>query len=100
MFKLKRTNLWLPGEVGEGTVREFRKVYTLLHLSWITNKDLLCIAPGTLLSGMCQCGRERSLGKNGYIYIYITAESLHCSPETITTLLVHSIPLQNKKFKA
>ena len=27
------------------------------------------------------------------------AESLHCSPETITTLLTGYTPIQNKKFK-
>ena len=27
------------------------------------------------------------------------AESLPCSPETITTLLIGSTPIQNKKFK-
>ena len=27
------------------------------------------------------------------------AESLHCSPETITTLLIGYTPTQNKKFK-
>ena len=27
------------------------------------------------------------------------AESLHCSPETITTLLIGYIPVQNEKFK-
>ena len=26
------------------------------------------------------------------------AESLHCSPETITTLLISNTPLKNKKF--
>ena len=27
------------------------------------------------------------------------AESLHCSPETITTLLIGSTPVENKNFK-
>jgi len=27
------------------------------------------------------------------------AEALHCSPETITTLLISYTPIQNKKFK-
>jgi len=31
-------------------------------------------------------------------YIYIV-ESLHCSPETITTLLIGYNPIQNKKLK-
>ena len=33
-----------------------------------------------------------------WIRVYI-AESLCCSPETITTLLISYIPIQNKKFK-
>ena len=32
-----------------------------------------------------------------YIYIYM-AEFLHCSPETITTLLIDYTPIQNKKL--
>ena len=70
VFRLRRTNLWLLGEVGGGTVREFRKVYTLLHLTWITKKNLLYIAHGILLNVMCQSGWERSLGKNEYMYMY------------------------------
>ena len=38
-----------------------------------------------LLSVMCQPGWDGVLGKNGYMHIYM-AESLHCSPETSTTL--------------
>jgi len=34
-----------------------------------------------------------------YIYMYMCmAESLCCSPETITTLLIGCTPVQNKKF--
>ena len=37
----------------EGIVREFgMDMYTLLCLKWITNKDLLYIAQGTLLNVM------------------------------------------------
>ena len=43
-----------------------------------------------------QPGWERLLGENGYRYMY--AESLHCSPETTTTLIIGYIPEQNKKF--
>jgi hypothetical protein len=32
------------------------------------------------------------------IYVCLK-DTLHCSPETITTLLIGSIPIQNKKFK-
>ena len=35
------------------------------------NKDLLCIAQGTLLNVMWQPGwEEGSLGENGYMYVY------------------------------
>ena len=41
---------------------------------------------GTLLNIMWQPGWEERLGENGHMYMY--AESLHCSPETVTTLFV------------
>ena len=44
-------------------------MFTLLYLKWIINKDLL-IADETLLSAMWQPGWEKSLGENGYIYMY------------------------------
>ena len=60
--------------------------YTLLYLQWITNKHLLySIAQETLLNVVRQPGWEGSLGESGYTCIYM-AESLRCSPETITTL--------------
>ena len=53
-----------------GTVKEFvTGIYTLLHLKWITNKDLL-YNHGTLLKVMWQPGWEGSLGWNGYMYMY------------------------------
>ena len=45
-------------------------VYTLLYLKWITYKDLLYIAQGSLLSVMWQPGWEGSLGENGNMYRY------------------------------
>jgi len=87
------------GGGGEGIVREFGKVmYTLLYSKWITNKDLFCIAHGTLPNVMCQPGREKGMGENGYTYICMV-ESLHCSPEITRTLLISYTPIQNKKFK-
>jgi hypothetical protein len=45
-------------------------------------------------------GWEGRLGENGCMHIYAyMAESLHCSPEIITALLISYIPIQNKKFK-
>ena len=64
--RLKKINLWLPGEGWEkGTVREFRRdMYTLLFLKWIINKDLL---QSTWNSDQCtwQPGWEGSLGQTG-----------------------------------
>ena len=52
-------------------VEDFGKVmYTLLHLKWITNKNLPYIACGTLLNVMCHPGWEWGLGENGYMYMY------------------------------
>ena len=40
---------------------------------------------------MCQPRWERLCGENGYMYM---AESLHSSPETITTFLIGYTPMQ------
>ena len=52
------------------------------------------MAQGTLVNVMWQPGWEGSLGEMDTCM----AESLHCSPETITTLLISYTPIQNKKF--
>ena len=46
---------------------------------------------------MLQPGWEESLGK--IVASICMAESLPCSPETITTLLISYTPIQHKKFK-
>ena len=86
----------LPVAGGEGITRGFGKVmHTLLYSKWITNKDLLCRIWN---SAQCHVAAwwEWGLGENGCMY---TAESLHCSPETTTVLLIGYTPIQNKKFK-
>ena len=55
------------------------------------------IAHGTLLSIMWQPGWERGLGRMDTRICM--AESLCCSPETTTTLLIAYTPTQNKKSK-
>ena len=56
------------GEWEKGIVRKFgMDMYTLLHLKWIANKDLLT-ARGTLFSIMWQPGKEGSLGGE-WIYV-------------------------------
>ena len=58
-------------------VEDFGKVmYVLLYLKWITNKNLLYIARGTLLNVMCHPGWERVWGRRDICKC--TAESLHC----------------------
>ena len=66
-------------------------MYTLLYLKWITNRTY-CIAQGTRLNVMWQPGWEGSLGENGYMFICVP-KSLHCPPETITTLLTDYTPI-------
>ena len=82
----------------EGTVRKFgTDMYTLLYLNWITNKDLLY---STWNSAQCYVAAlmgGEGLGENGCMYMY--AESLSCSSETTTMLLIGCTPIQNKKFK-
>ena len=90
-----RMNLRL---LGEGTVREFGMgVYTVMYLKQIIPRTY-CVAQGTLLNVRCQPGWEGSLGEKGYMCTCM-AESLPCSPETVTRLLISYIPKQNKRFK-
>ena len=55
------------GKAGGGDRGFGIDMYTLLHLKWITNKDLL---QETLLNVMWQPGWEGSLGQHGYMYMY------------------------------
>ena len=55
-----------------------------------------CIAQGTLLNIMWQHGWDEVWGIIDTCKCM--AESLCCTPETITTLLVDYSPIQNKKF--
>ena len=54
---------------------------TQLYFKWITNRDLVYIAQGTLLNFMWQPEWEGGLGENGYMYIHM-AESfaVHLKP--------------------
>ena len=68
----------VEGRWEEGIVREFgMDIYTLLYFNWITNRDLLCIAHGTLLLKVTwQPGWEGSLGVIGHMCIYGCVPSL------------------------
>ena len=66
---------------GKGIVREFGVVmYTLLYLKWITNKDILY---GTRNSAQHYMDGRGIWGRVDTCTCM--PESLHCSPETITT---------------
>ena len=80
---------WEGGGIWEeGIVRQFEMVMdTLLYLKWITNKDLT-VEHKELCSGLC--GSLDGRGVWGRMETCICmAESLPCSPETITTLFVN-----------
>ena len=67
-------------------------------LQWITSRDLLC---STWNSAPCYVAAWTGRGVWGRTDTCLClAESLHCSPETITTLLISYTPIQNKKLKA
>ena len=95
MWNLKRNDMNLQSRKRLTDLRErtYGCLPTLLYLKWITNKDLeystwnafqhAAAWMGGEFGGECIC----------------TAESLCCSPETITTLLISYTPIQNKKLK-
>ena len=91
--RLTVPNLWLLGWRAAG---EFGvDMYTLLYLKWIINKDLLLHR-----ELCCVCGRLDGRGVWGRMDTCICmAESLCCSPETITTLFISYTSIQTKKFK-
>ena len=61
--------------------------------------NICCIAHGTLFNVMCQPGWEVGFGGEWmHVYVWLST-STHCSPETITTLLISCTLIQNKKFK-
>ena len=89
---------WAGAGCGGGIGGEFGiDMYMLLYLKWITNKDLLY---STGNSAQCYGGSLDGRGISGRMDTCICmAESLHCSPESITTLLIGYTPIQNKKLK-
>jgi len=70
---------------------------TVLYLKWVTNKDLLY---STWNSDQCSVAGWMGRGVGGRMDICLCmTESLHCSPETITTLLNGYTPTHKKKLK-
>ena len=78
------------GRIGERTVRDFAMdLYTPLYLRWITNKDLLYSTWNSAQYYVAAwLGGELGGRMDPCVY---TAETLHCSPETITTLFVNQL---------
>ena len=42
---------------------------------------------------------QGEFGREGWIHFYLLPESLHCSCETTTTLLIGYTPIKNRRFK-
>ena len=72
-----------------------RRVHTA-HLKWIINKDLLYNTGNSAQSYVAAWTGEEIGGRIGTCICM--AESLCCSPGTITALLISYTPIQNKKF--
>ena len=95
----KQTYGFLGGKNGrEGVVREFGvDMYTMLYLKWVSNKDLL---NSTWNSAQCYVAAWVGGDFGGeWIHVYMYgSESLCCSPETVTTLLINIRPYKMKSF--
>ena len=75
-------------------------MFTLLYSKWITNKDLLHSTVEHREFCRMSCGSLDGTGIWGRMDTCICmAESLCCSSETTTTLLIGYTPIQNKMFQ-
>ena len=75
----------------------WQNVHNIKLTILITNKDLL-YSSGNSAQGYVAAWTGGQVSGRMDTCICM-AESLHCSPETITTLLIGYTPTQNKKFK-
>ena len=76
--------------------REFgMDMYMLLCFKWITNKDLLYIT-GNSAQRYVAAWMGGEFGREWICVLICLAESLRCSPETITTLLIGYTPMWKK----
>ena len=79
--------------------------YTLLYLTWITNKDLSYIAQGTLLNLMCKPEWEGVWGRlDKYICIWLRPFAIHLKlPQYRQSALsqnkIKSLKLKKKRLK-
>ena len=59
-----------------------------------------CIAQGILLHVMWQPRWEQRFEEDWvHVCVWLSPFTVHCSPKTITTLLIHCAPTQNNKMK-
>ena len=88
----------VEGRMGEGIVRKFgMDMDTRLFLTWRTKKDLL---DGRENSAQCYMAAWMRGEFGGIVDTCMcTAESLCCSPETITTVLTGYTPTENKEVQ-
>ena len=80
-------------------------MYKLLDLKWITEKEDLLYSTWN----SAQYYMVARMGGDLFVCLFLRgwemdtcicmAESLHCLSETITTVLIGHIPIQNKKLK-
>ena len=83
--------------LGEGTGKDIGEVvYTLRYLKWITNKNLLYSTQNSAQHYVPVWMGGRYWRRID-ICIYMAEESLHCSLETITTLLISYTSIQNRR---
>ena len=72
-------NLWLlGGRMGVGIVREFGvNMYTLLHLKWITNKDLLHSTGNSLQCYVAAWMGGEFVGEWMHVYVWLSPFAVH-----------------------
>ena len=76
----KRTNLRLPGvaAAGVGIDRElWMDMYTLLHLKWITRKDILCSTWNSAQCYMAACMEGEFGGERIHVHLRLSPFAVH-----------------------
>ena len=72
-------------------------MYTLLYVKWITSKDLRYSTGNS--APMLRGSLDGKAAWGSMHILTCMAESLCCSPKTLTTLLTGYTPIQNKNLK-
>ena len=74
-------------------------MYSLLYLKWITNKDIQYSTWNSVQGYMAAWIGGNLRGECTHEYVWLNPFTVHCWPETITTLLTGYTPIQNKVLK-